>query len=70
MVGDNPRSDIAGARAAGPRWQSALVRTGVFAGGAGNNDAEHPADFVVDDALAAVRAGLHRGRFSRWHKHR
>ena len=68
MIGDNPASDIAGANAAGPRWQSALVRTGVFRGE--TNDAKHPADIVVDNVHDAVLAALHRGRRSRWHAHR
>ena len=32
-IGDNPRSDIRGANAAGDRWTSVLVRTGIYGGG-------------------------------------
>jgi ribonucleotide monophosphatase NagD (HAD superfamily) len=70
MIGDNPASDIAGSNAAGARWRSALVRTGVFTGGHHCNHHEHPADIVVDHVDAAVQAALHRGRWSRWHAHR
>jgi HAD superfamily hydrolase (TIGR01456 family) len=52
MVGDNPETDIRGARNAGPRWRSVLTRSGLWVGG--DNDAGDPADAVVDDALAAV----------------
>lgn len=52
MVGDNPETDIMGARVAGPHWQSILVRTGLWEGGA--NDENEPADAVVDDVKAAV----------------
>lgn len=56
MVGDNPRSDIRGARAAGAPWSSILVRSGVFRGG--GNDALDPADAVVQDVAAAVELVL------------
>ncbi|KAI9591571.1 HAD-like domain-containing protein [Syncephalis fuscata] len=49
-IGDNPASDIAGARKYG--WNSILVRTGVFQGQ--DNDVNHPATHVaahVDDAV-------------------
>ncbi|KAK9813601.1 hypothetical protein WJX73_010022 [Symbiochloris irregularis] len=55
-IGDNPKSDIAGATAAGRPWVSALVRTGVFQGG--DNDRQHPADLVVEDVLQAVTTAL------------
>ena len=64
MVGDNPAADIAGANAAGTRWQSALVRTGVFSGG--DNNAEHAADIVADDVNEAVQAALKQGKQGRW----
>jgi ribonucleotide monophosphatase NagD (HAD superfamily) len=51
-VGDNPKSDIRGANAAGDNWTSILVRTGVFRGK--ENDAEDPADHVCEDILDAV----------------
>lgn len=66
-VGDNPASDIAGARAAGHPWTSILVRTGIFRRPAGENDPNHPADLVVQDVLQAVEAALHRTRHSKWH---
>ncbi|KAI8322966.1 HAD-superfamily hydrolase, partial [Martensiomyces pterosporus] len=40
-IGDNPAADIAGANGAG--WTSVLVRTGVFSGPPGTNDAANPA---------------------------
>ncbi|KAJ2379111.1 hypothetical protein IW150_000376 [Coemansia sp. RSA 2607] len=51
-VGDNPAADIAGANAAG--WTSVLVRTGVFTGPPGSNDATHPAHMVVENVEDAV----------------
>ena len=68
-IGDNPKSDIAGARRQGRPWVPVLVRTGVFSGDAAN-DREHPADFVVDDVDSAVQAGLHRTRSALWHSMR
>ena len=54
MVGDNPETDIRGARGAGSgRWRSCLTRSGLWAGE--SNDPTDPADIVVDDVLAAVR---------------
>ena len=41
----------------------------MFSGGAAN-DAEHPADFVVDDVDGAVLAALHRTRSALWHSMR
>lgn len=69
-VGDNPASDIAGARAAGLPWTSILVRTGIFRRPPGENDPNHPADFVVQDVLQAVDAALHRTRHAKWHSMR
>ncbi len=68
-VGDNPKADIAGARSQGAPWVPVLVRTGVFSEDA-PNDAEHPADIVVDDVAGAVEAALHRTRSSLWHSMR
>ena len=59
MIGDNPRSDIRGANAAGAPWHSVLVRTGVFRGEA--NDAEDPAKTVVAGVKEAVDVALARG---------
>ena len=51
MIGDNPKSDIAGANGNG--WVSILVRTGVFdpkaATSKDGNDIEHPATHVVEN---------------------
>ena len=52
-IGDNPKSDIRGANNAGDHWKSILVRTGVFRGK--DNDAEDPADIVLNDVLEAAR---------------
>ena len=60
MVGDNPRSDIAGIcrlQRDGKPWTSFLVRTGVFQSGA-DNDPDDPATHVVPDVGAAVGAIL------------
>ncbi|KAJ1888898.1 hypothetical protein LPJ81_006231 [Coemansia sp. IMI 209127] len=51
-IGDNPAADIAGANRAG--WTSILVRTGVFTGAPGTNDATNPANKVVDHVGDAV----------------
>eukprot|EP00878_Enallax_costatus_P027545 GHUV01029672.1.p1 GENE.GHUV01029672.1~~GHUV01029672.1.p1 ORF type:complete len:256 (+),score=92.69 GHUV01029672.1:727-1494(+) len=67
-VGDNPAADIRGANQAGPPWVSVLVRTGVFTEGL--NSKSDPAHVVVTDVLAAVQAGLHGARTSRWHSMR
>jgi HAD superfamily hydrolase (TIGR01456 family) len=67
-VGDNPAADVRGANRAGPPWTSVLVRTGVFQG-MSNCEAD-PAQLVLPDVLAAVRAGLHRARSVRWHSMR
>ena len=56
-VGDNIRSDIAGARRAGPPWVPVLVtETGVWDGP--GNSADEPADLVVDNVESAVAAAL------------
>eukprot|EP00164_Ancoracysta_twista_P001608 GFYU01002111.1.p1 GENE.GFYU01002111.1~~GFYU01002111.1.p1 ORF type:complete len:324 (+),score=49.33 GFYU01002111.1:69-1040(+) len=51
-IGDNPKSDIAGANRAGEQWSSVLVRTGVFRGA--DNDDEFPAKHVCDDVNVAL----------------
>jgi HAD superfamily hydrolase (TIGR01456 family) len=51
-IGDNPRSDVRGARGAGSHWRSILVRTGVFTGS--GNDTTDPADYVEDNVYDAV----------------
>lgn len=53
MVGDNPQTDIRGAKLAGPAWTSILTRTGVFRGL--ENDSCDPADVVVADVDAAIK---------------
>jgi ribonucleotide monophosphatase NagD (HAD superfamily) len=58
-IGDNPRSDIRGANAAGENWKSILVRTGVYND---NNiqdklDIENSSDkpsIILDNVLKAV----------------
>jgi len=57
MIGDNPKSDICGANAAGPKWYSILTRSGVFQG---DNDSTYPAKYVCDNALQAVEFILRR----------
>lgn len=52
-VGDNPKSDIRGARNAGPRYRSILVRTGVFNMPL-DNDPDDPADYVVNNVAEAM----------------
>ena len=42
----------------------------MFSGVGAANDAEHPADFVVDDVDGAVLAALHRTRSALWHSMR
>lgn len=57
MIGDNPKSDIAGGNLAG--MTTILVRTGVFDSKAPSslkgNDREHPATHVVKDFEAAIQ---------------
>lgn len=57
MIGDNPKSDIAGGRQSGMR--TILVKTGVFDAensktSKDGNDIENPADYVVEDFDEAV----------------
>ena len=52
MIGDNPLTDIRGARNAGTHWRAILTRTGLWQGG--ENDEVDPADVVVDGVLEAV----------------
>ena len=57
-TGDNPLSDVRGARVAGDHWIAILTRTGCFKDPVGN-DSRYPADIVCDtvvDAWAAIRA--------------
>ncbi|MEW5297222.1 MAG: hypothetical protein WDW38_006046 [Sanguina aurantia] len=67
-VGDNPAADVRGANSAGHPWVSVLVQTGVHKGP--GNCSTDPAKIVVQDVLAAVQSGLHRGRFDKWHSQR
>ncbi|BGP18599.1 hypothetical protein JCM10213_004232 [Rhodosporidiobolus nylandii] len=60
MVGDNPASDIAGARNFG--WQSILVQTGVFRGQK-PEDAEHVPTTVQLNVLEGVKWALRREGF-------
>ncbi|CAG9466480.1 unnamed protein product [Pedinophyceae sp. YPF-701] len=58
-VGDNPASDVRGARAAGAAFVPILVRTGAWHGGEGcDNDERDPADHVCGDVLEAVQLVL------------
>ncbi|KAI0153478.1 HAD-superfamily subfamily IIA hydrolase [Pestalotiopsis sp. NC0098] len=56
MVGDNPESDIRGANdfesPDGTRWESVLVRTGVWS--ADRGEPRHRPKMIVDDVAAAV----------------
>lgn len=60
MVGDNPESDIVGANEfvspAGSKWQSILVKSGVYNGG----EPAHKPKVVVGDVWDAVQWGLER----------
>lgn len=69
-IGDNPAADVAGAAARGRPWTPVLVRTGVFDDPDAANDPTFPADLVVDDVEAAVKAALNRTRAARWHRYR
>lgn len=53
-VGDNPKSDVRGANAAGNMYRSILVCTGVYKGGVGSNDEQDPAHYVVEGVGEAV----------------
>eukprot|EP00899_Mesostigma_viride_P016525 jgi/Mesvir1/24874/Mv22106-RA.2 len=53
-VGDNPPSDVRGARMAGPPFKSILVRTGAWQSTA-ENDVDDPADYVCENVLEAVK---------------
>ena len=53
-VGDNPKSDVRGANAAGNIWRSILVCTGVYKGGVDSNDPQDPAHYVVEGVGEAV----------------
>lgn len=52
MIGDNPATDIKGAKLAGEPWFSILTRTGVFQGASVNN--EISADKIVEDVEEAI----------------
>ena len=60
MVGDNPESDIRGANEykspSGSRWDSILVRSGVYSGGT----PAHEPKVIVQDVWDAVRYGLQK----------
>ncbi|GAA5876908.1 hypothetical protein JCM16303_006332 [Sporobolomyces ruberrimus] len=57
MVGDNPKSDIAGANAFG--WESILLKTGVFRGSK-REEAEHVPTVLKDDVWEGVKWALER----------
>lgn len=52
-IGDNPKSDIRGARNAGEKWESILVKTGIFSKDLPNDETD-PADHVLLDITEAV----------------
>ena len=60
MVGDNPESDIRGANQyvseMGSKWESILVRSGVYSGG----EPSHKPGIVVGDIWDAVRWGMQK----------
>ena len=51
-IGDNPRSDVRGARNAG--WTSILVKSGVWTDNRSTNDPDDPADFVLESIVESV----------------
>eukprot|EP00250_Pteridium_aquilinum_P008761 c18191_g1_i2 orf=418-942(-) len=53
IIGDNPSTDILGAKQAGRPWFSILTRTGCFKGK--DNHELYPADLVVDNVQEAVQ---------------
>ena len=68
-IGDNSAADVRGANARGSPWVSILVRTGVFQSSERNCPVD-PADIVVDDVAAAIKAASHHARNMRWHSMR
>jgi len=59
MVGDNPLTDIKGAKRAGGRWRAVLAQTGMFTGADAENAAlPEPADYVVPDVGSIVEIVL------------
>jgi HAD superfamily hydrolase (TIGR01456 family) len=56
-IGDNPLSDIKGANAAGGKWRSILVRTGVWTGNSEEIRSDHP-HFICDDVEHALESIL------------
>ena len=59
MVGDNPLTDIKGAKRAGGRWRAVLTQSGMFTGAAAENAAlPEPADYVVPDVGSIVEIVL------------
>lgn len=52
-IGDNPKSDVRGANAAGAAWKSVLVRTGIFQSPLANDPID-PADHVCNNVEEAV----------------
>lgn len=64
MVGDNPQSDIHGANsfkpAHGSKWNSILLRTGVYRGG----EPSHKPTVIVDGVKDAVFWGLEQSKWT------
>lgn len=62
MIGDNPQSDIQGANnfksAYGSKWNSILLRTGVYSGG----EPAHKPTVIVDGVKDAVTWGLQQSK--------
>jgi ribonucleotide monophosphatase NagD (HAD superfamily) len=57
MIGDNPESDIQGARRAG--WSSILVHTGVYSPDSGKKPTHEPS-FESKDVEEAVHMAIQR----------
>jgi ribonucleotide monophosphatase NagD (HAD superfamily) len=62
MIGDNPRSDVRGARIAGQPWESILLGTGIHRAAPGVNDSNDPADHVVHGVLDAINLIVEKNR--------
>jgi len=67
-IGDNPKSDIRGARNAGANWNSVLVKTGVWVMPNANNDPTDPADDVCESITEAVDLVIEKFLQSSSHK--
>lgn len=61
-IGDNPLSDIKGANAAGDKWDSILVLSGVHS--SPDNHPDYPATYVCNDITEAIDYILNKENFS------